>query len=117
MSPRERHHPTTYPVRRVLRVDPSAVNSSIKIAQLECGHAVQRTRRPNIGAGLVCDQCAQPPRPVPADRLDASAVDLLVGHVVSVADDDHFHVTLTFSNGRRVRILYETIAVIAEATP
>lgn len=49
----------SWPERRVIRVDPSPMNPKIKVAQLDCGHDVYRTRKPRIGATIVCEQCGK----------------------------------------------------------
>lgn len=50
---------STWPERRVVRVDVSPMNPKVKCAQLDCGHDVWRNRRPRIGATIVCEACAR----------------------------------------------------------
>lgn len=50
----------TYPERRVVRTGVSPMNPKVKWAELNCGHDVFRTRKPRIGALIVCDQCSRP---------------------------------------------------------
>lgn len=48
----------TWPERRVVRTGVSPMNPRVKWAELNCGHEVFRTRKPRIGATVVCDKCA-----------------------------------------------------------
>ena len=49
----------TWPERRVVRVGVSPMNPKVKWAELSCGHDVYRTRKPRIGAVVVCDKCSE----------------------------------------------------------
>ena len=48
----------SHPERRVVRAGVSPMNPKVKWAELDCGHDVFRTRKPRIGATIVCPQCA-----------------------------------------------------------
>lgn len=50
--------PRRLPERRVVRTGLSPMNPKVKWAQLECGHDVYRTRKPRIGALVICAICA-----------------------------------------------------------
>lgn len=50
---------TSWPERRVVRVDKAPLNPKIKVAQLDCGHDVCRLRRPRVGATVICERCAE----------------------------------------------------------
>jgi hypothetical protein len=59
-APSKKHWPyTTWPERRVVRVDKAPLNPKVKVAQLDCGHDAYRTRAPRIGAIIVCEKCAE----------------------------------------------------------
>ena len=47
----------TWPERRVVRTGVSPMNPKVKWAELNCGHDVFRTRKPRIGAIIICEQC------------------------------------------------------------
>lgn len=49
----------TWPERRVTRTGVSPMNRKVKWAELDCGHEVFRTRRPRVGATIVCDKCSE----------------------------------------------------------
>lgn len=60
MKPKKETWPyTTWPERRVVRVDKSPMNPKIKVVQLSCDHDVSRMRAPRIGAVVVCEKCAE----------------------------------------------------------
>ena len=48
-----------WPERYVVRTGVSPMNPKVKWAELSCGHDVYRTRKPRIGATVVCDKCAR----------------------------------------------------------
>ena len=48
-----------WPERRVLRTGVSPMNPKMKWCELDCGHDVYRTRKPRIGATVICGKCAQ----------------------------------------------------------
>ena len=48
-----------WPERRVVRTGVSPMNPKVKWAELDCGHDVYRSRKPRIGAVIVCERCAQ----------------------------------------------------------
>lgn len=47
----------SWPERRVVRTGVSPMNPKVKWAELDCGHDVYRSRRPRIGATIVCEKC------------------------------------------------------------
>ena len=50
---------SSWPERRVVRVDISPMNPKVKCAQLNCGHDVYCNRRPRVDAIIVCEPCAR----------------------------------------------------------
>jgi hypothetical protein len=48
----------TWLERRVVRTGVSPMNPKVKWAELDCGHDVYRTRKPRLGALVVCVQCS-----------------------------------------------------------
>lgn len=51
--------------RRVVRTGVSPMNPKVKWAELSCGHDVYRTRKPRIGATVVCEKCSRPTQEKP----------------------------------------------------
>lgn len=50
---------STRPECRVVRTGVSPMNPKVKWAQLSCGHDVFRTRKPRVGATIICPECAR----------------------------------------------------------